>query len=66
MDGLELSKAAETEKYTKSTVTAFLKHCYLSLLRRGGMESAPEFEKSEIEESAHFEKSIRELEEYLK
>ena len=63
---LELSNTAETERYTKSTVTAFLKHCYLSLLQRGGMESAPEFEKSVIEESAHFEKSIREFEEYLK
>lgn len=62
----ELSKLAEKERYRKSGMAAFFRHCYLSLLQRGGMESGPEFEKSVIEDAAHFEKSIQEFEEYLK
>lgn len=62
----ELRKAAEKERYQKPVMGAFLKHCYIILLQRGGMESGPEFEKSVIEDAAHFEKSIQEFEEYIK
>lgn len=53
------------ERYDKARMIGFVKKLYLYLIRHAGLQSDPDFEKRALENSAHYENSIRDFEDYL-
>ena len=53
------------EKYDRCEMISFIKKLYLYLIRHGGLEGDPDFERRTLENAAHYENGILEFEDYL-